>query len=96
MFLRKGNESWLWHKRMGHMNFDNLSKINRKEAVKEMPKISKPTNTLYENCLQGKQIKTKVKSKEYLKTMLALRVTLRLQEDKPSTHQNVNVLKWFE
>ena len=28
--------------------------------------------------------------------MLALRVTLRLLEDEPSTHQNVNGLKWFE
>jgi hypothetical protein len=28
--------------------------------------------------------------------LLALRITLRLQEDKPSTHQNVNGLKWFE
>jgi hypothetical protein len=29
-FLGKENESWLWHKTMGHMNFDNLFKINRK------------------------------------------------------------------
>jgi hypothetical protein len=36
-FLGKENESWLWHRRMGHMNFDNLVKINRKEVVKEMP-----------------------------------------------------------
>jgi transposase InsO family protein len=63
--LGKENESWLWHRRMGHINFDNLVKINRKEAVKEMPEISKPTNTLCEHCLQGKQTRTKFKSKEY-------------------------------
>jgi len=57
--LGKENESWLWHRRMGHINFDNLVKISRKEAVKEMPEISKPTNTLYEHCLQGKQTWTK-------------------------------------
>jgi hypothetical protein len=28
--------------------------------------------------------------------MLALRVTLRLLEDKPNTHQHANGLKWFE
>jgi hypothetical protein len=27
--LGKENESWLWHKRMGHMNFDNLVKIKK-------------------------------------------------------------------
>jgi hypothetical protein len=30
-----------------------------------MPKISKPTNTLCEHFLQGKQTRTKFKSKEY-------------------------------
>jgi hypothetical protein len=33
-FLGKGNESWLWNRRMDHMNFENLVKINRKEAIK--------------------------------------------------------------
>ena len=50
---------------MGHINFYNLVKISKKEAVKEMIEISKPKNTLCENCPQGKQTKTKFKSKEY-------------------------------
>jgi hypothetical protein len=33
-FVGKENEIWLWHRRMGHINFDNLVKINRKKAVK--------------------------------------------------------------
>ena len=28
--LAKENESWLWHKRMGHINFDNLVRISKK------------------------------------------------------------------
>jgi len=63
--LGKENESWIWHIRMGHMNFDNLVKISRKKAVKEMLKISRPKNTLCEHFLQGKQTRTKFKSKEY-------------------------------
>jgi hypothetical protein len=50
------------------MNFDKLVKISRKEVVKEIPDISKPKNTLCEHCLQGKQIGTKFKSKEYSMT----------------------------
>jgi hypothetical protein len=50
-FLGKENESWLWHKRMGHINFDNLVKIIKKEEVKEMPKILNPSNTLCEHYL---------------------------------------------
>jgi hypothetical protein len=30
------DESWLWHRRMGHISFDNLIKVSRKEVVKDM------------------------------------------------------------
>ena len=33
--LAKEDESWLWHKRMGHINFDNLVKIRKKEPVRQ-------------------------------------------------------------
>jgi hypothetical protein len=32
--LGRENESWLWHRRMGHMNFDNLVKISKKGSSK--------------------------------------------------------------
>ena len=63
--LRKEDESWLWHRRMGHMHCDNLVKVSKREAVKEMPQITKPTNTLCKHCQQGKKTKTRFKSKEY-------------------------------
>jgi transposase InsO family protein len=63
--LGKEDESWLWHRRMGHMHFDNLVKVSKREAVREMPQIMKPTNTLCKHCQQGKQTKTRFKSKEY-------------------------------
>jgi hypothetical protein len=52
--LGNENESWLWHKRMGHMHFDNLVKINIKESVREILEISKLVNTLCKHCLRGK------------------------------------------
>jgi transposase InsO family protein len=66
--LGKEDESWIWHKRIGHMHFDNLVKVSKREAVREMPQIMKPTNTLCKHCQQGKQTKTKFKSKEYSTT----------------------------
>jgi hypothetical protein len=33
-FLGKDDEICLWHRRMGHINFDNLVKINRRELVR--------------------------------------------------------------
>jgi hypothetical protein len=64
-FLGKEDESWLWHRRMGHIHFDNLVKVKKREAVREMPWITKPTNTLCKQCQQGKNTKTRFKSKEY-------------------------------
>jgi hypothetical protein len=63
--LGKEDESWIWHRRMGHIHFDNLFKFNKREAVREMPQITKPTNTLCKHCQQGKKTKTVFKSKEY-------------------------------
>jgi hypothetical protein len=59
--LGKEDESSLWHKRMGHMHFDNLVKVNKRVAVREMPQIMKPTNTLCKHCQQVKQTKTRFK-----------------------------------
>ena len=63
--LDKEDESWLWHKRMGHINFDNIVRIRKKEAIREMPKISKPSNTLCEACRHGKQKKVQFETKEH-------------------------------
>jgi transposase InsO family protein len=66
--LGKEDESWLWHKRMGHIHFYNLVKFNKREAIREMPQITKSTNTLCKHCQQGKKTKTRFKSKEYSTT----------------------------
>jgi hypothetical protein len=44
------NESWLWHRRMGHINFGNILKLNKTQAIRDMPRISKPTNTICKPC----------------------------------------------
>ena len=66
--LENEDESWLWHIRMGHIHFDNLVKVRKKEAVREMPQIMKLTNTLCKHCQQGKLKKIEFKSKEYFTT----------------------------
>jgi hypothetical protein len=66
--LGKENESWLWHRRMGHIHFDKLFKVSKRESIREMPPIMKPTNTLCKHCQQGKKKKTRFKSKEYSTT----------------------------
>jgi len=57
-YMGKTNEIWLWHRRIGHMNFNNLVKNDTKQAVRDMPKIVKPSNTLCKQCQHGKQTRT--------------------------------------
>ena len=39
-------ESWLWHRRLGHLSFDNLAKIRTKEPVRDLIKIIVPLNSV--------------------------------------------------
>ena len=57
-------ESWLWHRRMGHLNFDNLMKVSKKEVVRDFPNILKPLNLVGKHCKHGKQTKSSFKVKE--------------------------------
>jgi hypothetical protein len=66
--LGKEDKIWLWHRIMGHMHFDNLVKVSKREAVRKIPQITKPGNTLCKHCQQGKQTNTRFKSKEYSTT----------------------------
>jgi hypothetical protein len=50
------------------MNFDNLVKINTKQAVRDIPNIVKPSNTFCKQCQHGKHTRTRFKSKEYSTT----------------------------
>ena len=59
------DESWLWDRRMGHIYFDNLVKISNLEAVRNLPKITKPSNPICRHCQLGKQTRVRFKTKEY-------------------------------
>jgi len=47
-------QSWIWHKRMGHTNFDNLVKISKKQAVRDLPLIVKPSYPICKHFQHGK------------------------------------------
>ena len=53
---------------MGHIHFDNLVKISNKQVVREIPKITKPTNVICKHCQHGKQTKVDFKTNEYSTT----------------------------
>ena len=65
-YLSMVDESWLWHRRLGHLGFDNLAKIRMKEAVRDLPKIVAPLNFVCKHCQHGKQTRANFKIKEHM------------------------------
>ena len=59
------DDVWLWHKRLCHVNFDNLISINKMKKVRGLPKLKKPDNTMCKQCQLGKMTKSSFKSKNY-------------------------------
>jgi hypothetical protein len=66
--LSKYDESWLWHRRLGHLNFDHKIKLRNNGAVKYSPKISKPYDSVCKPCQIGNLTRTKIKYKNFPST----------------------------
>ena len=60
------DEIWLWNRRMGHLHFDNIIKVSKKESMIYFPKIVIPLNSLCRHCQHGKQAKANFKRKEHM------------------------------
>ena len=49
-------DSWLWHSRLGHVNFAALTLVSKEEMVYGLPKLIQPKKTC-EGCLMSKQVR---------------------------------------
>jgi hypothetical protein len=63
--LSKYDESWLWHRRLGDLNFDHIIKLINNGVVKDLPNISKPYDSVCKSCQIGKITPTQFKSKNF-------------------------------
>lgn len=61
-FITHIDESWLWHKRLCHVNFDCIMKISSSKAIRDLPRIVKPHNPVCRECQMGKQVRTSFKN----------------------------------
>jgi hypothetical protein len=59
------DDVWLWHKRLCHLNFDNLVSISKMKRVGGLPKLKKPDNVICKQCQLGKMTKSSFKSKTH-------------------------------
>src|SRR5271156_94489 len=63
--MNRNEDIWLWHKRLCHVNFDNMMKISRKIIVRGLPTMTKPYNIMCKNHQKGKMKKSSFKRKTH-------------------------------
>ena len=61
----KSDDVWLWHKRLCHVNFDNLLSISNTRKIRCLPKLKKLDNIMCKQCQLGKMAKSSFKSKTH-------------------------------
>ena len=59
--ITKDKENYLWHQRMGHINFKLMKILSKNEIVKGTPMLSDEKSELCKACQLGKQIKKSFK-----------------------------------
>jgi len=63
-YLSKNDEHWLWHKRLGHLSFSQIRKACKYQAVRGLPDIRIPDNTICKTCQFDKKTRTNFPEKE--------------------------------
>ncbi|KAL8108059.1 hypothetical protein AgCh_024481 [Apium graveolens] len=56
-------ESWNWHKKLSHLNFNNINELVKKNLVRGLPKSVFTPDGLCDSCQKAKQRKSSFKSK---------------------------------
>ena len=62
------DNNWLWHRRFCHINFDDIVKTSRTFNVRDLPKITKPTDIVCKECILAKQKRVSFPSKKFTTT----------------------------
>ena len=67
-FSAHASDSWLWHRRLGHVAIDSIGKLAKRNLVRGLPKHKLHIEGLCDTCMKGKQVKTSFKSKDMVST----------------------------
>ena len=67
-FISANDQSWLWHRRLGHVNMRLISNLSKNDLVLGLPKINFEKNHICNACQQGKQVKSSFQSKNVVST----------------------------
>ncbi|CAM8888209.1 unnamed protein product [Rhodiola kirilowii] len=67
----RSDESEMWHRRLGHVNFRLLKRLHNQNLVIGLPKVSEVPNQVCSACAKGKQTRSSFHSKNVVSTLKA-------------------------
>ncbi|GJY78859.1 retrovirus-related pol polyprotein from transposon TNT 1-94 [Tanacetum coccineum] len=76
------NKSWLWHRRLNHLNFGTLNDLARKDLVRSLPRLKFEKDYLCSSCQLGKSRKATHKPK-MINTIMEVLHTLHMDLCRP-------------
>ncbi|GJS13383.1 retrovirus-related pol polyprotein from transposon TNT 1-94 [Tanacetum coccineum] len=88
------NKSWLWHRRLNHLNFGTINDIPRKDLVRGLPRLKFEKDHLCSACQLGKSKKYTHKPKSE-NTIMEVLHTLHIDLCGPMRVQSINEKKYI-
>ncbi|GKB84600.1 retrovirus-related pol polyprotein from transposon TNT 1-94 [Tanacetum coccineum] len=83
------NKSWLWHRRLNHLNFSTINDLARKDLVRGLPRLKFEKDHLCSACQLGKSKKYTYKPKSE-NTIMEVLHTLHMDLCGPMRVQSIN------
>jgi hypothetical protein len=71
-FMSLVKDKWIWHKRASHISMKTIAKLSQLDLVRGLPKISFEKDKICEACVKGKQVKSSLKTIEFISTQKPL------------------------
>ncbi|GKC50216.1 retrovirus-related pol polyprotein from transposon TNT 1-94 [Tanacetum coccineum] len=88
------NKSWLWHRRLNHLNFGTLNDLAHKDLVRGLPRLKFEKDHLCSACQLGKSRKATHKPKT-INTIMEVLHTLHMDLCGPLRVQSINGKKYI-
>ncbi|GJS40812.1 retrovirus-related pol polyprotein from transposon TNT 1-94 [Tanacetum coccineum] len=88
------NKSWLWHRRLNHLNFGTLNDLARKDLVRGLPRLKFEKDHLCSACQLGKSRKATHKPKT-INTIMEVLHTFHMDLCGPLRVQSINGKKYI-
>ncbi|GJS49945.1 retrovirus-related pol polyprotein from transposon TNT 1-94 [Tanacetum coccineum] len=88
------NKSWLWHRRLNHLNFGTLNDLARKDLGRGLPRLKFEKDHMCSACQLGKSRKATHKPKT-INTITKVLHTLHMDLCRPLRVQSINGKKYI-